>query len=49
MHDDIQLFTLDSTELDISDEAAVDKTIARIKLGLIINTAAYTAVDKARR
>ncbi|MFQ3221254.1 MAG: dTDP-4-dehydrorhamnose reductase, partial [Paraglaciecola sp.] len=49
MPDNMQLFALDSSELDISDEAGVDNTIARIKPDLVINTAAYTAVDKAEQ
>lgn len=38
---------LDSKELDISDRAQVQEVLARIKPQLLINAAAYTAVDKA--
>lgn len=34
-------------DLDISDAAAVQAAVARIKPSLIVNAAAYTAVDKA--
>lgn len=44
----VELFALDSTELDISDELAVKSTITRIEPDVVINTAAYTAVDKAQ-
>ena len=37
----------DSAELDITDGAAVKAAFARIKPSLVINAAAYTAVDKA--
>jgi dTDP-4-dehydrorhamnose reductase len=42
---DLQAFT--SSELDIVDQAAVNKTIDSLKPDVIINAAAYTEVDKA--
>lgn len=41
------LFLTDSHDLDITSPELVNKTIADIKPDLIINCAAYTAVDKA--
>lgn len=38
---------LGSAELDICDPLAVEQCIARLQPRLIINAAAYTAVDKA--
>lgn len=38
---------LGSAELDISDKAAVEREIDRLRPQLIVNAAAYTAVDKA--
>lgn len=38
---------LGSGELDISDEIAVDATLGQLQPHLIINAAAYTAVDRA--
>ena len=40
---------LTRNELDISDASAVEKSIAEIKPTVIINAAAYTAVDKAEQ
>lgn len=42
-----ELLCLDRNQLDISDGAMVERTISVEKPGLIINAAAYTAVDKA--
>lgn len=42
-----QLKTFDSKELDISDKAAVMAAIITNKPDVIVNAAAYTAVDKA--
>ena len=42
-----QIIALPRTELDITDRAAVASMFERHRPGLIINTAAYTAVDKA--
>ena len=36
-----------STELDITNKAVVDNALAKIKPDVVINAAAYTAVDKA--
>lgn len=43
----MEVIGLGSAELDIRDEQAVSATVARLKPSLIINAAAYTAVDKA--
>jgi dTDP-4-dehydrorhamnose reductase len=42
-----ELVPLTHSELDISDETAVNQTLSQIKPDVIINAAAYTAVDKA--
>ncbi len=44
---DYILFLTDVDSLDICDEEAVDRFVAENKIQLIINCAAYTAVDKA--
>lgn len=41
------LFLTDSHDLDITNPELVNKTIAELRPNLIINCAAYTAVDKA--
>lgn len=41
------VLALGSSELDITDEAAVTRVVNDFKPGIIINAAAYTAVDKA--
>jgi dTDP-4-dehydrorhamnose reductase len=43
----LQVTGLGSAELDIRDPLAVEQCIARLQPRLIINAAAYTAVDKA--
>ena len=43
----IELLALSHAELDIGDAARVAASVDEFKPGLIINTAAYTAVDKA--
>jgi dTDP-4-dehydrorhamnose reductase len=43
----IELQALTRRDLDLSDADAIHATVAAIKPQLIINTAAYTAVDKA--
>ncbi|HHJ4328211.1 TPA: dTDP-4-dehydrorhamnose reductase [Klebsiella pneumoniae] len=45
--DALKVIGLDSSELDITDALAVEQCIARLKPAVIINAAAYTAVDKA--
>lgn len=45
--DGFEVFGLGSAELDIADAAQVDEVISRLQPQLIINAAAYTAVDKA--
>ncbi len=42
-----ELLPLGSRELDVSDAASVDATIGEFQPDLIINAAAYTAVDRA--
>lgn len=42
-----EVIGLNSAELDIRDELAVSTTVTRLKPDLIINAAAYTAVDQA--
>ena len=44
---DVELHALAHTELDIADESAVAAAISALSPDLIINAAAYTAVDKA--
>lgn len=43
----VELVALSSAELDITDEQAVSSELTRIDPTLIINSAAFTAVDKA--
>lgn len=45
--DGFELFGLGSSELDIADAAQVVEVVTRLQPQLIINAAAYTAVDKA--
>lgn len=45
--DDWQLFALNRTDLDITDSAAVNSVFQRYQPDLVVNAAAYTAVDKA--
>jgi len=45
--DDWELITLSHSDLDITDNPAVTSAIHKHKPDLVINTAAYTAVDKA--
>lgn len=42
-----EIFAFDSKSLDITNQSIVNETIQKIKPDLIINAAAYTAVDKA--
>ena len=45
--DKYHFFYTDVEELDITDAAAIDKYIVENQINIIINAAAYTAVDKA--
>jgi dTDP-4-dehydrorhamnose reductase len=42
-----ELFAYGSTELDIADALQVDRIIQQVRPDIIVNAAAYTAVDKA--
>ncbi len=42
-----KLFFTDVSELDITDREAVEKFVSKEKIEVIVNCAAYTAVDKA--
>ncbi|NDL62312.1 dTDP-4-dehydrorhamnose reductase [Acerihabitans arboris] len=42
-----QVMATDSDTLDITDASAVDRVAAAFQPGLVVNAAAYTAVDKA--
>ncbi|NOL50803.1 dTDP-4-dehydrorhamnose reductase [Pelistega suis] len=42
-----ELFAFNRTELDITDESLVKQLMATVKPDVVINAAAYTAVDKA--
>ncbi len=44
-----QLTALDRSQLDITDGPALERTIGKLQPDLIINTAAYTAVDLAEQ
>ncbi|MBB1428313.1 dTDP-4-dehydrorhamnose reductase [Shewanella sp. SG44-2] len=46
---DVTLLALDRVQLDITDESEVNKIIAEFNPNIIINAAAYTAVDKAEQ
>lgn len=45
---DTYIFT-DAAELDIADPAAIEKTVAALKPGVVVNCAAYTDVEKAEK
>ena len=47
--DDVELIARDFPEFDLADSDALQKLIQEISPGLIINAAAYTAVDKAEK
>jgi dTDP-4-dehydrorhamnose reductase len=47
--DDLELIALRRPEFDLADSASVETLIARTSADLIINAAAYTAVDKAEK
>jgi dTDP-4-dehydrorhamnose reductase len=42
-----EVITLDSEEMDLADADAIRRTVQRVRPAIIINPAAYTAVDKA--
>ena len=44
---DVELFGVSHNELDITDKFQIDTVFKKIKPDLLINTAAFTAVDKA--
>ena len=44
---DIELLGVSHTELDITDKFQIDAVFKKIKPDFLINTAAFTAVDKA--
>ena len=46
-HKNFEYFFTDVAELDICDEQAVQKCIAENGIEVVVNCAAYTAVDKA--
>lgn len=43
----VQVLALDSAGLDISDAAAVERTVTTFRPDVVLNAAAYTQVDKA--
>jgi dTDP-4-dehydrorhamnose reductase len=45
--DDLEAAGLTRSELDITDPAAVESTLDRVRPDLVLNAAAYTAVDQA--
>ncbi|MGS0691933.1 dTDP-4-dehydrorhamnose reductase [Shewanella sp. 30m-9] len=47
LRDDIELFALNRNELDISSQTQVNEVISRLLPDVVINAAAYTAVDRA--
>ncbi|NNU16770.1 dTDP-4-dehydrorhamnose reductase [Parvularcula sp. ZS-1/3] len=47
--DDVKLVCLGRPDLDIADRASVDAALAREKPDVLINAAAYTAVDQAEQ
>jgi len=44
-----EVISLDREELDLCDGAAIQKTIAELKPGLIVNASAYTDVDASEK
>lgn len=47
LEDDYEIVALDRTQLDLSDTDAIRRVVQSVRPTLIINPAAYTAVDKA--
>ena len=46
---ELTFLALDREELDITDPVQVDKIVSELQPNIIINAAAYTAVDKAEQ
>lgn len=46
-YESIKVLALDREQLDITNQYAINKTVTEFEPSIIINTAAYTAVDKA--
>src|SRR3954447_8949049 len=44
---DVELLACGSAELDVTDRAAIDAMVAEFRPDVIVNAAAYTAVDAA--
>ena len=44
-----EVIALDAAECDLADEVAIRRVVRDIRPDVIINPAAYTAVDKAER
>jgi len=49
VHTPFEIVGMGSQDLDIGDERAIEAVLARIKPDVLINAAAYTAVDKAEQ
>ena len=47
--DNVSLLALNSKQLDITSQASVNRAIQQFQPDVLINTAAYTAVDKAEK
>lgn len=48
-HSSYQVVAYDRASLDISDEQAVERIVQEVQPHILVNAAAYTAVDKAER
>lgn len=46
---DVEVFAYDVDELDVTDARAVDAMVRDLRPDLIVNAAAYTAIDRAER
>ena len=44
-----EVVAVDAADCDLTDTAAIDALLARVQPGVIVNPAAYTAVDRAER
>lgn len=49
LHRDIEICTIGRPKLDLSQPNSVDKSLSDIAFDVIVNSAAYTAVDEAER